>query len=77
MSEFLMVVPAGWSEVPDGQAFVDTHTEVQLLDLVQQGDWAAIEARLQDDGHIPADKAMAGFRMFRDDAVYRVWFLIA
>lgn len=75
MSEFLMVVPPGWQELADGQAFVDAHTEAQLLDLVQQGDFAAIEARLQDDGHLVG--SMADFRMFRDGGVYRVWFKVA
>lgn len=76
MSEFLMVVPAGWTELPDGQAFVDQQTEAQLLDLLSYGNLAAIEAMLQDGGHIPMDAAMVDFRMFRDGAAYRVWFLV-
>lgn len=74
MSEFLMIVPEGWAELPDGQAFVDQQTEAQLLDLIQSGQLAAIEAMLQDGGHIPMDAAMADFRMFRDGGAYRVWF---
>ena len=54
MSEFLMVVPQGWQELPDGQAFVDQHTEAQLLDQLSQGVLAAIEAMMQDGGHVPA-----------------------
>ncbi len=75
MSEFLMVVPPGWTEVADAQAFVDRHTEAQLLDLTQQGDLAAIEARLQDDGLLVG--SMIDFRMFRDGGVYRVWVKVA
>lgn len=71
MSEFLMVVPPGWTEVEEAQAFVDRHTEAQLLDLTQQGDLAAIEARLQDDGLLVGN--MSDFRMFRDGGVYRIW----
>lgn len=74
MGEFLMIVPEGWAELPDGQAFVDQQTEAQLLDLIQSGQLAAIEAMLQDGGHIPMDAAMADFRMFRDGGAYRVWF---
>lgn len=77
MSEFLMVVPAGWAELADGQAFIDTHTEAQLLDILSQNDLGAIEARLQDDGLIPMDSHMIDFRMFHDDGAYRVWYLLA
>lgn len=77
MSDFLMVVPPDWQELADGQAFVDAHTEAQLLDLLQQGDLAAIEARLQDEGHLPTDSAMIDFRMFRDGGAYRVWYKVA
>jgi hypothetical protein len=76
MSDFLMVVPDGWAEVTDGQAFVDQQTEAQLLDLLSYGNLAAIEAMLQDGGHIPMTAAMADFRMFRDGGAYRVWYLL-
>lgn len=73
-SEFQVVVPPGWAELADGQAFIDRHTEAQLLDLLSGGNLAAIEAMLQDGGHIPMDAAMADFRMFRDGNAYRVWY---
>ena len=74
MSQFLMVVPEGWAELPDAQAFVDLHTEAQILDLIQRGESAAVEAMLQDGGHIPMDAAMTDFRMFRDGGAYRAWY---
>lgn len=74
MSQFLMVIPQGWAEMPDAQAFVDLYTEAQLLDLTQRGELAAVEAMLQDGGHIAPDAAMADFRLFRDGGVYRVWY---
>lgn len=74
MSEFLMVVPPGWAELENGQAFVDEHTEAQLLDLISRGELAAVEAMLQDGGHIQADAAMADFRLFKDGETYRVWY---
>lgn len=77
MSDFLMIVPAGWQELADGQAFVEQHTEAQLLDLVQTNNLAAIEAMLQDAGHIVAGAAMADFRMFRDGGVFRIWYRLA
>lgn len=77
MSEFLMVIPAGWAELADGQAFVDMHTEAQLLELVQSNQLASIEAMLQDGGHIPMNSAMADFRMFRDGSSYRIWYQLA
>jgi hypothetical protein len=76
MSEFLMIVPDGWGEVADGQAFVDQHTETQLQDLIARGELAAIEAMLQDGGYIPMDSAMLDFRLFRDGGSFRVWYLL-
>ena len=73
MSEFLMVVPDGWAEVSDAQAFVDRHTEAQLLDLIGSNQLAGVEARLQDDGLIAPDASMLDFRMFRDGVGYRIW----
>jgi len=74
MSEFLMIIPFGWAELADGQAFVDQHSEAQLLDLIQSNQLATIEAMLQDGGLIPMDAAMADLRMFRDGPVYRIWY---
>lgn len=76
MTEFLMVVPEGWIELADGQAFVDLHTEAQLLDLIQSDQLAAIEAMLQDGGVIAPDATMVDFRMFRDGDSYRVWYRV-
>lgn len=76
MSTFLLIVPDGWSEMADAQAFVDLHTEAQLLDLLSYGNLAAIEAMLQDDGLIAPDATMADFRMFRDGDAYRVWYRV-
>lgn len=77
MSEFLMVVPVGWAELADGSAFVVQHTEAQLLDLINTSQFAAIEAMLQDGGHIAPDAAMSGFRMFRDGDTYRIWYQVS
>jgi hypothetical protein len=76
MSEFLMVVPVGWVEVPDAQAFVDRHTEAQILDLIGSNQLAGVEARLQDDGLIAPDASMLDFRMFRDGGACRIWVLL-
>ena len=77
MSDFLMIVPAGWSELADGQAFVEQYTEAQLLDLLQSNNLAAIEAMLQDGGHISPTASMSDFRMFRDGDLFRVWYRLA
>lgn len=74
VNDFVMVIPPGWAEIEDGQAFVDQHTEAQLLDLLSYSNLAAIEAMLQDGGQIPMDAAMADFRMFRDGETYRIWY---
>lgn len=76
MADFLMVIPEGWAELADGQAFIDEATEAQLFDLLSYGNLAAIEAMLQDRGSIAPDASLADFRMFRDGSAYRVWFLV-
>lgn len=77
MSDFLMVIPEGWAELTTVEAFLQEYDEAQLLALIAANDgWAAIEARLQDGGHIPATAALADFRMFRDGAAIRIWYLL-
>ncbi len=71
---FLLIVPTGWVELPDAQAFVDLHTEAQLLDLISQGAIAAIEAMIQDGGYVPADQPVVDVRLFRDEGAYRLWY---
>lgn len=77
MSDFLMVIPEGWAELATADAFIAENTEVYILDLINRGDgWAAIEALLQDAGHIPATAALADFRIFRDAGAIRIWYLL-
>lgn len=78
MSNFLMVVPPEWSELTDAQAFIEEHSEAQILDLIARNEgWAAIEALLQDSGYLPADSSMVDFRMFRDGSANRIWYRLA
>lgn len=75
MSEFLMVVPEGWYELADAQAFVDTHSEATLLDLISRNEgWTSIEALMQDGGQIAPDASLIDFRMFRDGSATRIWY---
>lgn len=74
----MIVMPEGWGEVANGEAFVLLHGEAQIVDYLQQNSIAAIEAWLQDEGHIPPTAAITEFRMIRDNEVgFRCFYLLA
>lgn len=75
MSEFLMIVPEGWTELTTADAFLEQQGEQQIIDLIARNEgWAAIEALMQDGGFIGPTEAIIDFRMFRDGTANRIWY---
>lgn len=75
MSEFLMIIPAGWTELVEAQTFLDTHSEDYINSLIDRNEgWGAIEALMQDDGYIPMNASIQDFRMFHDGLITRIWY---
>jgi len=75
MSEFLMVVPEGWTGLADSALFLEQQGEQQILDLLARDEgYGAIEALMQDGGFIPMDASIADFRMFKDGIATRIWY---
>lgn len=71
MSEFLMVVPDGWTEIADPESMYGESSWQQFLssDVTEALKQAGLIA--QDDSEEVAD-----FRVFRDAAILRLWILL-
>lgn len=75
MSEFLMVVPGGWTEL-NAVDWLDFSITAEALQhsFTQEG-WEDIEQILGPRGEIPEGKRVIGGRMLMTNEGWRVWVL--
>lgn len=73
MSEFLMIVPEGWTEV-DANWIIDSGSYEEVSNWVQQEDWQSLA-----NGLAAADLAVSGVvnaRLFNDGTRLRLWIMV-
>lgn len=69
MSSFLMVVPDGWTEIPNPEAIAPEE------EWGRANPWEVTEW-LKTAGHIVDGQAALEMRYFRDSGVLRMWVVI-
>ena len=72
MSDFLMIVPAGWTEAPAGWVGI-TNTPEEVQYWVNQQDWPSIEAILIDHGVVPEGQHVQNARLLQTNDGFRLW----
>ena len=73
MSEFLMVVPEGWTEVaPEAWAGMSLD---DLSRWIAEGSFYDFDALLEASGQLPEGQAVVNARLFRAGAIDRLWVL--
>ena len=73
MSEFLMVVPEGWIELQDVDAFLERHSADAVAGWISS-ELVSLDTALGDDGILPPGWTLTDARMFRDGLTFRIWY---
>jgi hypothetical protein len=77
MSEFLLVVPDGWTEVTNlEQVFSWASPEAIQLDIAQEL-WYEIEQAMDFAGVMPAEHMILDAKLFDGGSGWRLWVRIA
>lgn len=73
MSEFLLVTPEGWLEVPNAQELITAAGgEVGVLDMLSQSP-NTIDSVIEPLGLPPAGMTTGAANLFKDGGIYRLW----
>lgn len=74
MSDFLLVVPEGWTEIPNVPEWIGTVAPVeQLTFAIAQEAWGDIESILSSMVALPAGESVVQARLIQTDTGYRFW----
>lgn len=81
MSDFILVVPLGWTEIlhPDGvYPWVDvTVTVAEIVIIIQQLNWVGMDQLLIDMASLPLNKYTTNARLVSTEAGYKLWVMFA
>lgn len=79
MSDFLLIVPAGWVEFQEANDLINSGaTPADALQFViEQQAWVDLDNFLTSAVLLPEGKHVTNARMFLTEAGYRIWFVIA
>lgn len=77
MSEFLMIVPDGWTEPADIEALLNNGgaNPDEVSFWISQESWGDIETMLSNAVALPEGKHVMNAKIFRTDTGYRFWVL--
>lgn len=74
MSDFLLVVPDGWVEIPNDPEWIGPVASVEILTFaISQEAWSDIDAILTSMVVLPEGKNVAQARLIQTDTGYRFW----
>jgi hypothetical protein len=74
MSDFLLVVPDGWVEIPNDPEWIGSVIDVTYLNsLLSEQQWLDIDNLLTSMVALPEGKTVAQARLIQTDTGYRFW----
>jgi hypothetical protein len=74
MSDFLMVVPSDWIEIPNDPVWIGTVASVETLTFaISQEAWSDIDTLLSSMVVLPEGKNVSQARLMQTDTGYRFW----
>lgn len=73
MSEFLMVVPTGWTEITDMEGVFQTASADSIQQIITEGAFFEIEKALDFIGIMPIDQSIWDARIFSTGSSPRLW----
>ena len=78
MSEFLMIVPDGWTEPTDIEALLNNGgaNPEEVSFWISQEAWGDIETMMTNAVALPAGMHVLNAKIFRTDSGYRFWVLL-
>lgn len=72
MSDFLMIIPPGWVEVPAEWVGVTNSLEEIQFWIVQEA-WEDLEPILSEQGAVPVGQHLLNARLIQTDTGFRMW----
>lgn len=74
MSDFLLIVPSGWTEIPNDPVWIDSVISVgELTTAVDDEQWTSIDLLLSNMVVLPEGRTVAQARLIQTDTGYRFW----
>ena len=74
MNDFLLVVPDGWTEIPNDPVWIGSVISIDELNSnIVQEQWTSIDVLLSSMVILPSGKTVAQARLIQTDAGYRFW----
>lgn len=74
MSDFLLIVPSGWDEIPSAETFFTNHMTADTVNLAaQEGTLWDVTSALENFGVMVSGMMVGDARAFHDGAAYRLW----
>lgn len=74
MSEFLMIVPESWTELPWDD---ELYYAEDVLRAIASGDWASLSQYLAAADTLPVGRQAINANLFQAGGLYRFWVLYA
>jgi hypothetical protein len=75
MGEFLMIAPEGWLTAE--MSVIQTLLDENSLAYAAENEPATIEEFLEQTGQLPVGTYVTRARLFKDGAVFHMWFQVA
>lgn len=75
MSDFLLVIPAGWTEIPEvaGLIAFGSFSADEFFSAISTESWGDIDNMLSSAVLLPEGKVTTAARLINTDAGYRFW----
>ena len=74
---FLLIVPEGWTEIEDGETFVNRHWGIDgLISIIADSAWGEITSALDEDHELPFGMIVGEVRFFQvtdENRTMRLW----
>lgn len=76
MSDFLLIIPAGWIEYPAFNALINDGaiSTIEITNAVDNQQWVDLDNMLSNAVLLPEGKNVTGSKLIKEDTGYRVWF---
>jgi len=76
MSDFLLIVPSGWTEIPNDPVWIGVTIEVtDLTFTIASESWGDLDNILSSMVILPEGKNVTNARMIATETGYRLWVL--
>jgi hypothetical protein len=76
MSDFLLIVPEGWRELPDAPEFVERHTAPLLIDAIEREAWGELDAVIEEVGGFEPGQTISNVRLLNGGAGWQLWYQV-